>query len=815
MPLKRTELTGEIIGPLASLRLTQIYGYSSKQCDKVLEAVYRFPLPGDAVINGVRVRFGNAEIVAELKDRLQAESDYERARREGRQASLLTRESPNVFTLHVAGIQPDQDIVVETSYTQLAHVEQRGWALRVPLTTAPRYVRSDESASRHAHGQPLRLMRDPRHRFTLDLKVYGAGDVRSSTHQLAVSPEGGFVRVRLRNGEVIPDRDCVLFWQPRQHRDRPCLQVMLHDDRTSAHIYFLGIVTPPAVSSREQGIPREVILLVDRSGSMYGAKWDAADWAVRKFLGSLKEMDTFTLGLFHDRTRWFSKVPVRAGSNALEDAVKFLRKHTATGGTELGVALEQALALQRTETGRARHLLIITDAQVTDSGRILRLADAEARRPDRRRISVLCIDTAPNASLAAELARRGGGVARFLTSSPEEEDISTALDEVLEDWAQPVLTGLRLRVNRPDVQVADREVTATAGGSDINLGDLPAGRSVWVCGGMPRTDSPEVTFRLLTADGQEQAALRLDSGVEDEDHPAVKALFGAGRIRDLEYLMNAGYNEEDLRAQLVRMGYDPDEVLAGSERQEMVYIENILTNTGEALRNLLVRESLRYGQASDETAFVAVRTESERQVQASVFVANALPAGWPEAFLSCSGIVVCESSPADSGIYDNYTSTSGIVVRSSGLALARRSEMSIFQESRPMQSKVVLFSGIPSFTNNQAVLYDTSQDQGASKLPGTITISWLEVRFPNGDPPLATIDPGLHLLIYVEDAFSPRARVWLKDLIDQGGRRPLNIWIPSDALVRLVLVDPGSSWRDNVPEIELALGWSGPPGSGP
>jgi Ca-activated chloride channel family protein len=125
VPLKRTELFGEVAGPLASLRLVQTFGYERAQSDKVLEAAYRFPLPGDAAVTRVLVRFGAVEIRAELKERQQAEAQYEEAKRQGRQAALATRESPDVFTLQVAGLRPDEDITVETSYVQLARAEGR------------------------------------------------------------------------------------------------------------------------------------------------------------------------------------------------------------------------------------------------------------------------------------------------------------------------------------------------------------------------------------------------------------------------------------------------------------------------------------------------------------------------------------------------------------------------------------------------------------------------------------------------------------------------------------------------------------------
>src|SRR5262249_23508778 len=157
-----------------------------------------------------------------------------------------------------------------------------GWSLRVPLTTAPRYVRRDEANSPHAAGQPLAVVRDPGHRFALDLTFADAERIASSTHALAV--EGG--HVRLRDGEVIPDRDCVLTWTATSDEKRPALRVWTHSDPASKQVYFLALCAPPRFANAKK-VPREVILLVDHSGSMDGAKWEAADWAVERFLAGL------------------------------------------------------------------------------------------------------------------------------------------------------------------------------------------------------------------------------------------------------------------------------------------------------------------------------------------------------------------------------------------------------------------------------------------------------------------------------------------------------------------------------------------------
>ena len=253
VPLRRTELAGDVAGPLADLRLIQIFGYTAEQCGKTLEALYRFPLPGDAAVTGVAVRFGDVEIVAELKEREQAEADYEEAKRTGRQAALATRESPDVFTLRVAGLQPDQEIRVETRYVQMARMDAGEWTLRIPLTTSPRYVRADEVNSRHAQGQPLALLRDPGHRFSLDLRFDSAGSVDSPTHTLKATPESGGLRVRLDAGDVMPDRDCVLSWKTTQEDQHPALHLHLYEDRAENEVYFLAMVSPPAQKSAQNG----------------------------------------------------------------------------------------------------------------------------------------------------------------------------------------------------------------------------------------------------------------------------------------------------------------------------------------------------------------------------------------------------------------------------------------------------------------------------------------------------------------------------------------------------------------------------------
>jgi Ca-activated chloride channel family protein len=795
VPLKRSELAGKLAGPVASLELTQIFRYSSDECAAVLEAVYRFPLPGDAAVTRARVSFGAVEIEAGLKEREAAEAEYNKARGEGRQAILTTREAPDVFTLHVSGLIPDVEITIKTDYVQLARPERAGWSLRVPLTIAPRYVRGDESDSRHAHGQSLLHLPDPGHRFSLDLTLEGAETVESTSHRLRIVDQGDGLRVRLAEGDVLADRDLLLTWEPRRKDETPHFQVLLHDDAEDGHTYFLALISPPSGGNANSTVAREVILLVDHSGSMDGPKWDAADWAVERFLSEMKEEEFFALGLFHSSTHWFSKDARRADQEAVATAIRFLRENRDSGGTELGVALEQALAIPRKEGGRARHVLIITDAEVSDAGRILRLATGEAERSDRRRISLLCIDASPNSFLAMELASRGGGVVRFLTSDPEQGDISTALDAILEDWGAPVLSGLHLDVNRPGALASGRRVTAgaPAGWTRVDLGDLPGGRSLWVVGRLPRDQAGPLSFRVCSGTGNEIAYEEVSVQDRTCQLPAVKALFGARQVLGLEFLIHSGYAVREINEQLHRLGYDPGTLLAGKASESArVYAENARLQVHEALRTLLVREALNYGVSCMETAFVAVRREAGKPVDGWVVVGNALPAGWSDTFASVALYSPLRdySLPAPSLLH--YRSA---VDRSSLASLAGGGKA----------GAVVLFSGIPRFEDGQAVLYDSSADGSPAQLPTGKTLRRLILRFPAGVP--ARLDPELALLIFVGDFSSPRAAVKLADLVRQGGDRPLNIKrLPGEG-VRLVLVDPRGAWSHGVPAVEVGLKW--------
>jgi Ca-activated chloride channel homolog len=811
VPLRDTTVRGTITGPLADLQVIHRFGYERAACDRTLEARYRFPLPGDAAVMAVTVRFGATEIVADLKERRAAEEEYAQARAAGRQTALATRESADAFTLQLAGLQPDQEIVIETRYVQLVRAEGEGWALRIPLTLAPRYARRDELAERAAQGQPLAIVRNPRHRFRLDLSIHGAGDITSPTHPLTIEQQHGVDRVTLAAGAVIPDRDCLITWRAAAVAAQPLLTAFSYHDPAAGYLYFVAQVAPPAMHMRGQGVAREIILLVDHSGSMTGPKWAAADWAVERFLADLSERDRFALGFFHNTTHWFKVQTEVATVAARRQAVTWLKEHRESGGTELGMALEQALHLNRTSSEMARHLLIITDAEVTDAARILRLAESEAGRTDRRRISVLCIDAAPNAYLAQELADWGGGVARFLTSDPDQEDIATALDEVLADWAEPVLAGLSLVVNRPQVEASGRQTTTTEPGQTvIDLGDLVSGRALWVVARTPQAEPAPLKLTLWDAQQQPltERTLRPDQRLGT---PALKALFGARRVSALEHLIAAGYDEDALRPQLARLGYDPTVILGGGEHEgSPIYSENRQTQIKNTLRTLLRDEALGYGLASSETAFVATRREAGQVVEEAIDVASALPSGWSPDFLSQPATL---RASAGAGLAAQALPMPAVSMAPPDLGLAqgmRRVVNQLFAgqpqaKSRgvmaPDEEQTTLFTGAPAWRGQAALLFDT--EQTPDLLPDYATLTAIRVQATGLSPEAAR---QVQLLIHLGDPTRPRAQVTLADLL-QLGERPLNLRRQPGQPLTVSLHDPSGVLAQQAISLTVELRW--------
>ena len=623
VPLQKSGLTGTFHGPLGSLVLSQTFRFSKDVISTPIEAVYRFPLPGDAAVSEVVVMFGDEVIRTKLMERAAAEKTYDKAFEAGKKAVLVTRESPDVFTLHLTGILPDTDVTVRTTFTLLARVIPQGWEVRVPFTIGPRYTRPDEDHP-GTQAQPLLSAADPGYRVSMDLWLRPAARVSSVTPRADIAQASGATRVKIQ--DMKPDRDLVLKWTMAE--EKQVLTAWSGDDPAGGHRYLLSLINP-GPGSKTVTIPREMVLVVDQSGSMQGGKWEAAKKSLFALLDTLNEGEYFNVSIFSDQPVWFRTTgPVPATRENVKAAQAFVNRSSLFNGTELGVALEQATAQKKQPGTFSRHIIVITDGQVTDEARIFSVAEQERAAPDARRVSVITIDSSPNTYLTEELARLGGGTAKFLE---ENEQVQAVLEELLLCWQQPVVRDAVLASDGRDLDVPGYGVVRSDGARGVDIGDLRPGMPLFLCGRTPLTGQD--TTLILSSKESGQIATTTAVPGDGNLEKASKILFGSAKIRALEYLHQSGHPFEETVRRLNDLGYD----LKDSTKSSAVYPENRNGAVKEQVKKLIISESLRYGIPSSFTGFIGVSEHTGIVPEVTVAVPNAMPAGWDTAALSSPG----------------------------------------------------------------------------------------------------------------------------------------------------------------------------------
>ena len=613
IPLRDSSLTGTFHGPLGSLTLSQTFRFSRFVIDKPIEAIYRFPLPGDAAVTEVVVIFGEEVIKTSLRERAAAEGEYDAAFEKGKKAVLVTRESPDVFTLHVTGIPPDTDVVVRTVFTILARVVPKGWEIRVPLTIGPRYVRADEKHP-GTQANPLLSASDPGYRISVDICLLPAVKVIKVTPSAEIIQAPDATGLRIQN--LKPNRDLLLNWTPVSTSEM--LTAWSADDTANGYRYLMTLIHPEKQVSPTT-VPREMILLVDQSGSMSGKKCEAAKASLLSLLDTLQKGEYFNICLFSDVAKWMiSAAPVPAIPQTVQAAKVFIENTSLFSGTELGVALEQAIHQTRSSGSYSRHIIVITDGQVTDEARIFQLAEMERTSPQFRRISVISIDTAPNAYLAQELARIGGGVAKFLEVN---DQVNEVLKDILVCWQPPMIHDALLSAGDPSFDVPGYRVKKSAGENVIDIGDLRSGMPVFLCGRVPTRN--EVTHLTLSSVSEGTLANTIAVPGEENFAHALKVLFGSAKIQALEFLYQASYSPDVLRTRIAGLGYMLDDGPGTS-----LYPENREHAVQDLLKQLIISESLQYGIPSTLTGFIGVSERKGIVPDVTVAVPNATPESW-------------------------------------------------------------------------------------------------------------------------------------------------------------------------------------------
>jgi Ca-activated chloride channel homolog len=437
VPLKHTAVRANIIGPLCDVEVTQQFHNTHT---RPVEALYVFPLPEDAAVTALTLTIGERVIRGEVREREQAQRDYADARDAGQGAALLEQERPNLFSIAVANIQSDEQVQVTLRFHDRVPYDNGGFEFVFPTVVLPRYLPPDQDAGEDAQrvtATPL-LPEATRDGHTLSLEVaLDAGTletISSPTHDVETHLERGRTRVTLRQADAVPNKDFILRYRPagRQFATAAFTYRPAGEPGT-----LLLMLTPQAEVAPEDVLPRELLFVYDRSGSMGGDSIVQARNALRACLRALNPDDTFNIFPFDNRVEVFAPQPLPFTQENVDRADAYLEQINARGGTEILKALQTALDQPR-DAERLRVVVFMTDGAVGNEEQVLRTL---RRALNEARVYAFGIGSAVNRYLLDKLAEVGRGSVEYIFPG---QAIEAAVQRFQNRAAFPVLVDLAL-----------------------------------------------------------------------------------------------------------------------------------------------------------------------------------------------------------------------------------------------------------------------------------------------------------------------------------------------------------------------------------
>ncbi|XYI00885.1 VIT domain-containing protein [Sorangium sp. So ce1128] len=524
VPLLGVSLSGEVMGGAARLVVRQRYRNDER---RPIEAIYTFPLPGEASIAGFAMECAGRRLEGEVKEREAAFQAYDEAIATGHGAALLDEERRNVFTASVGNLMPGEETVVEVAFVQRLQADEGALRLMIPTLVAPRYIPGAPQGDRTAHGgaAPTDLVPDADrispeiarvdYGITLDIAFDLGRDVaiESPSHAIEVRREEGYrQRVALRSDRAALDRDIVLL-----AAGAPGVQAGLVCDRTPGQEgTFALTVVPDLFDAKRSSARRDVVFVVDVSGSMEGESIDQARRALRLCLRHLAEGDRFGVIAFSNDFRALEPSLAPFTQRTLERADAFVDGFVASGGTEMLKPLLAAVGMLG-DAERDRVVVLLTDGQVGNEAQIV---DEVAGLGKGVRIYTFGIGTNVSDLLVSDLARRTQGAAEFIHPGERIDEKVTA------QFARATavrVTGIEARFEGVDVgELAPAEPPALVDGEP------------WVLHG--RYSAPGIG-RLQLRGSLRGERFYLEVPVElaaEASRPGLEALWAGARVRELE-----------------------------------------------------------------------------------------------------------------------------------------------------------------------------------------------------------------------------------------------------------------------------------------
>jgi Ca-activated chloride channel family protein len=534
LPLKSTRADVKIAGVIADVTVTQVYKNEGK---KTLEAVYIFPGSTRAAVHAMRMTIGERVIEAEIMKRQEARKTYEEAKQDGRTASLLEQQRPNVFQMNVANILPGDEIQVVLRYTELIEPEEAIYEFVYPTVVGPRYSNAPAAGApdteRWVENPYLHSGQAAPYRFGLTVDIdtgIPMAQLTSPSHEIAIEYAGkSRAHVVVKDDGTAGTKDFVLRYRLAGGQIQTGALLYHGKDEN----FFLLMMEPPARVQAEAVVPREYIFIVDVSGSMHGFPLEISKRLMEEIITGLRPDDLMNVILFSGGSAVLAEgQSLKATKANKEKAVNWIRAQQGGGGTEILPALKRALDLPRTE-GVSRVVVIATDGYVSVEPQVFELMRA---RLGQANFFAFGIGSAVNRHLIEGMARVGKGEPFVVLNQGEAPRQAERFRRYIES---PVLTNIT--VTFKGLKARDVEPVAVP--------DLFALRPVVVFGKYEGEPAGEIVITGKTAAGDFRKVIRITSEMASPGNSALRLLWARQRIMQLSDLNLL--REDDARVQEV------------------------------------------------------------------------------------------------------------------------------------------------------------------------------------------------------------------------------------------------------------------------
>ena len=418
------------------------------------EGVYVFPIGENAAVDTLKLRIGERFIEGIIKEKFEAKVIYEEAKAEGKKASLIEQQKPNLFTNNIANIGPGEVVVVQIEFQSKLISKDGTWELRVPLVSAPRYDISviEEKIEFGSSGFSNKSI-NADYNENIDVKIldekelfnpveifidlntgFDLNSVKSAFHKVNIDKlSNGHHKISLP-GPISSDRDFVLRWTAKD-KDT---QTSLFKETRGNQEHLLLTLNPPLTNKNKYSPNREIIFIQDISGSMGGEPLRQSKIGLEMAIKRLKPSDKFNIVLFNDRYSSYAENPVLATAKERDKAIRYVRRLNSYGGTEMYPALKYALKNFKSEKSVLKQLIFLTDGAVTQESKLFSLINRELKTA---RLFTIGIGSAPNSFFMSRAAELGRGSHIYIG---DMDEISNRMTDLFGKIENPVITDLEL-----------------------------------------------------------------------------------------------------------------------------------------------------------------------------------------------------------------------------------------------------------------------------------------------------------------------------------------------------------------------------------